>query len=80
MTVEDAIAIRDRAIALGLEDCCEECREAIERLRKLGQTSDFSMTPKVKNPTYPQGKRIATVGLGQEDAVRYLRRQIGAAA
>lgn len=71
MTTDEAIEIRDRAIALGLETCCTECLDSIERLRKLGQTSDFSL-PQNHN------KKVPTVGLGQEEAVRYLRRQIGA--
>jgi len=73
MTVEEAVEIRDRAITLGLESCCETCADAIERLRKLGTTGDWTIIPSgsAKEPT---------IGLGQEEAVRYLRRQIGAAA
>lgn len=81
MTVKDAIEIRDRAKALGLERCCDECRDAIERLDKLGTTSEWTLTgAPEKSPTYPQHKREATIGLGQEEAVRYLRRQIGVPA
>lgn len=71
MTVEEAIEIRDRAIALGLSSCCPQCEEAITRLEKLGTVSDFSLAV--------NGPRVgATIGLGQEDSVRWLRRQIGA--
>jgi hypothetical protein len=73
VTVEEAIEIRDRAVALGLTSCCPRCEEAITRLEKLGTVSDFSLAVK--------GPRVgATIGLGQEEAVRWLRRQIGAAA
>jgi hypothetical protein len=72
MTVAEAIEIRDRAIALGLTSCCPQCEEAISRLSKLGTTSDWTLLP---SPT----SKEPTIGLGQEDAVRYLRRQIGAA-
>jgi hypothetical protein len=73
VTVEEAIEIRDRAIALGLTSCCPQCEESISRLMKLGTVSDFSLAVK--------GPRVgATIGLGQEEAVRWLRRQIGAAA
>ena len=71
MTVEEAIEIRDRAIALGLETCCTECLGSIDRLRKIGTTGDWTIKPSGKT---------ATVGPGAEEAVRYLRRHIGAAA
>jgi hypothetical protein len=77
VNVGQAIEVRDRAIALGLENCCDECRDAIERLRKIGTTGTWTIT-KTPHPTYPQQNREATIGLGQEDAVRWLRRQIGA--
>jgi hypothetical protein len=81
MTVAEAIEIRDRAISLGLESCCDECRSAIERLSKLGTTNAHTLTGvPVPDPTYPQRKREATIGLGQEASVRWLRRHIGAAA
>jgi hypothetical protein len=76
MNVTEAIEVRDRAISLGLEECCDDCREAIARLDKLGLNSGFTLYPKVPNPTYPQYEREATVGPGSERAVRYLRRRI----
>ena len=78
MTVQEAIEIRDRAISLGLDSCCPQCAEAIDRLRKLGQSNAFTLSPKRPTPTYPQGERVPTLGLGAEDAARWLRRQIGA--
>jgi hypothetical protein len=79
MTVKQAVEIRDRAIALGLYECCDDCREAIDRLMKLGSTNEYTLTgTPTSNATYPQNKREPTIGLGQEDAARYLRRQIGA--
>lgn len=78
MTVKEAVEVRDRAISLGLMDCCDDCREAIERLLKLGTTSEHTLTgPPEAYPTYTQRKRTPTIGIGQEDAVRYLRKQIG---
>jgi len=71
MTVGEAVEIRDRAISLGLESCCDQCSEAIERLRKLGTRGDWTIKSNAPE---------ATVGLGSEDAVRWLRSQIGAAA
>ncbi len=77
MTVEEACELRDRAIELGLEQCCDECRDAIARLEKLGHKSAWSLLPSSDSRSQ---RREPTLGLGNEEAARYLRRQIGAAA
>ena len=78
MTVEEAVEIRDRAMALGLAHCCDKCRDAIERLEKLGaRTGSWTLVP---SPDPNAAHRAPTLGLGNEEAARYLRRQIGAAA
>lgn len=71
MTVETAIEIRDRAISHGLKDCCTQCSEAIETLSKLGQREGTAVG---------SDNSRATVGLGVENAARWLRSQIGVPA
>jgi hypothetical protein len=78
MNIKDACEIRDQAIELGLQDCCDECRAALAMLAKLGYTTNWTLTPNVPDPTYPQGARVPTLGIGTENAARYLRRQIKA--
>jgi hypothetical protein len=84
MTVQDAIDIRERAITAGLADCCDECRAALEMLAKLGSTTHWTMASSSvthPSPTYAREEhRAPTLGLGTEEAARYLRRQIAKAA
>jgi hypothetical protein len=84
VTVQQAIDIREQAIAAGLADCCDECRAALEMLSKLGFTTHWTMASSSvmhPNPTYAkEPPRAPTLGLGTEEAARYLRRRIAKAA
>jgi hypothetical protein len=80
MTNEEATEIRDRAIRLGLQNCCEECSEDIETLNSLsgGRPGAFAIVP----PSHPAAveatqRKPSVVGTKVEEAARRLRRSIG---
>lgn len=78
MTIEEAIAIRERAVRLGLRRCCDQCREDIETLEGLSGSTNrggFTIVPPSLNTV--QERKPSVLGTRTEDAARRLRRSIG---
>lgn len=77
MTAEEAIEIRDRAVRLGLKNCCPTCAEDIETLTALkgGVPGAFAIVPPAVQS--PESRRDSVLGVTMEDAARRLRRSLG---
>jgi hypothetical protein len=79
MTTEEAVEIRDRAVRLGLKNCCDHCREDIGILDGLlgGRPGSFAIVPPSQNAIAMNERKPAVLGTRMEDAARRLRRSIG---